>query len=256
MMAQWLTRMMSKMTGKSMPPGYPPNNAPNAAPNVEPWLNGWPEIYNDRVRAAFGRVPRAAFVGADMQQWATFDTALPIAEGQTISQPFVVALMTQALELQPGHRVLEIGTGSGYQTAILCELTTEYHRGQDEARGRNVWSVERYERLGQQAARPLYHLDYHPHLSIGDGAAGWPAAAPSAAVIVSAAASALPRPLWNQLAEGGRLVIPVGQPNQGQELWLVVKQERQMLRHSLGGVRFVPFISPILEDPEQRIELN
>jgi protein-L-isoaspartate(D-aspartate) O-methyltransferase len=252
MMAQWLTRMKSMMKDKRMSGGDPPHNTPSDAP----WLHGWPEIYDDRVRAAFARVPRAAFVGMDMQEWATFDTALPIDEGQTISQPFVVALMTQALELRPGDRVLEIGTGSGYQTAILCELTTAYDWERDEGRGHSVWSVERYERLAQQAARALYHLDYHPHLSIGDGAAGWPVAAPFDAVIVSAAAPALPRPLWNQLAEGGRLVIPVGPPDKGQLLWLVVKHGHRLMRRSLGGVRFVPFVSPILDDPAQRIELN
>jgi len=248
MVAQWLTRMMSMMRGKRMPQGFSPNNTPSDAP----WLNGWPEIYDTRVRSAFARVPRAAFVGADMQPWATHDTALPIDEGQTISQPFVVAMMTQALELRPGQRVLEIGTGSGYQTAILCELTT----ARDEVLGRNVWSIERFERLEQQAARVLYQLDYHPHLSIGDGASGWPMAAPYDAVIVSAAAPALPRPLWNQLAEGGRLVIPIGPSSGGQVLWLVVKQDRQLRLRSLGEVRFVPFVSPILDDPHQRIELN
>jgi len=248
MMAEWLARLMLKIRGERMPRGYPPNDMPTDAP----WLHGWPEIYDDRVRAVFARVPRAAFVGADLQPWATLDTALPIDEGQTISQPFVVALMTQALELRPGQRVLEIGTGSGYQTAILCELTT----AQNDVLGQNVWSVERYEKLGGQAARVLFDLGYRPHLSIGDGAAGWPFAAPYDAIIVSAAAPALPRPLWDQLADGGRLVIPIGDSSNGQMLWLVVKQQRQMLRRSLGGVRFVPFISPILDDYQQRIELN
>ncbi len=221
-------------------------------PADTPWLHGWPEIYDDRVRAAFSRVPRGAFVGSELQPWATCDTALPIEEGQTISQPFVVALMTQALELQPGLRVLEIGTGSGYQTAILCELTTRA----DEVRGQNVWSVERYPTLAQQAASVLNQLGYRPHLYLGDGAAGWPGACPYDAVMVTAAATALPRRLWHQLADGGRLVIPIGPANKGQVLWLVVKQGRKMVRRALGGVRFVPFISPILDDPEERIELD
>jgi protein-L-isoaspartate(D-aspartate) O-methyltransferase len=196
-------------------------------------------------------VPRAAFVGDEMQPWATRDTALPIDEGQTISQPFVVALMTQALELAPGLRVLEIGTGSGYQTAILCELNTR----PDEVCGQNVWSVERYGRLSQKAARVLHSLGYRPHLAVGDGAAGWHTAAPYDAIVVTAAAPALPRPLWDQLADGGRLVIPVGPSSRGQTLWLIIRQGRKMMRRSLGGVRFVPFVSPILDDPLQRIEL-
>ena len=237
-------------------PGNAPRNARGSssgdAPEDAPWLHGWPEITDDRVRAAFLRVPRAAFVGSEMQPWATCDTALPIEEGQTISQPFVVALMTQALELQPGLRVLEIGTGSGYQTAILCELTSR----PDEVRGHTVWSVERFATLAQHAANVLTFLGYRPHLTIGDGAAGWPHAAPYDAIMVTAAARALPRPLWNQLAEGGRLVLPIGLNEQKQTLWLVIKQEGQLLRRRLGGVRFVPLISPILDDPTQRIDLN
>jgi protein-L-isoaspartate(D-aspartate) O-methyltransferase len=235
-----------------MPRDYVPEDVPDDAPQEAPWLRGWPEIYDNRVRSAFGRVPRSAFVGEEMQPWATCDTALPIDEGQTISQPFVVALMTQALELQPGLRVLEIGTGSGYQTAILCELSTRL----DEIPGQNVWSIERYPTLAQQAARKLHALGYRPHLYLGDGAAGWPAAAPYDAIMVTAAAPALPRPLWDQLANGGRLVIPIGPVDAGQTLWLVIKQGRRLERRSLGGVRFVPFVSEILDDPQQRIELN
>jgi protein-L-isoaspartate(D-aspartate) O-methyltransferase len=177
---------------------------------------------------------------------------LPIEEGQTISQPFVVALMTQALELRPGLRVLEVGTGSGYQTAILCELTAR----EDHMPGGNVWSVERYATLANQAGKVLYALGYRPQLQVGDGAMGWPEMAPYDAIMVTAAASALPRPLWDQLVDGGRLVIPIGAANRGQMLWLVVKQGRQLVRRALGGVRFVPLISPILDDPLQRLELN
>jgi protein-L-isoaspartate(D-aspartate) O-methyltransferase len=248
MMARWLARMVAKVRGELMPHNPDSGHEPSDAP----WLHGWPEIHDNRVRAAFTRVPRTAFVGEEMQPWATRDTALPIEEGQTISQPFVVALMTQALELYPGLRVLEIGTGSGYQTAILCELTAR----PDEVRGQNVWSVERYPTLARQSASVLVSLGYRPHLFVGDGAAGWPPAAPYDAVIVTAAAPALPRPLWEQLADGGRLVIPIGPVNEGQTLWLVIRRGRQMVRRSLGGVRFVPFVSPILDDPYQRIEFD
>ncbi len=229
----------------------PQDDLPANETDEPPWLDGWPEIYDPRVRYAFTRVPRAAFVGEAMQPWATRDTALPIEEGQTISQPFVVALMTQALALQPGMRILEIGTGSGYQTAILCELTTT----SAQARGRNIWSVERYESLSRQAEIVLNELGYWPHLHVGDGAAGWPKNAPYDAILVTAAASALPRPLWNQLADGGRLVIPIGEPTEKQMLWLVGKRGSQVVTRMLGGVRFVPLISPLLDAPENRIEL-
>lgn len=244
MVSQWLARVKSLLGGELMPR--------RDAPNVAPWLHGWPEIYDTRVRAAFARIPRAAFVGVDMQPFASYDTALPIDEGQTISQPFVVALMTQALELSPGMRVLEVGTGSGYQTAILCELTAR----EDQVPGESVWSVERYQKLVTQSGQVLYALGYRPHLQLGDGALGWPEMAPYDAIMVTAAASALPRPLWDQLADGGRLVIPIGSANDGQKLWLVVKQGRQIVRRPLGGVRFVPLISPILDDPSQRIEVD
>lgn len=220
-------------------------------PVANPWDSGWPEIYDERVRRAFTRVPREQFVDAEMLPWATCDTALPIAEGQTISQPFVVALMTQALRLGPGTRVLEIGTGSGYQTAILCELTAE----PGVPMGRTIWTVERFPSLTEQAQVLLADLGYFPHYEVGDGAAGWPAAAPYEAMIVTAGAPAVPRPLWEQLAEGGRLVIPVGELDDGQELWRLTKDAGRMVQERLGPVRFVPLISPILRDPRQRIEL-
>jgi protein-L-isoaspartate(D-aspartate) O-methyltransferase len=153
--------------------------------------------------------------------------------------------------LQPGSRVLEIGTGSGYQTAILCELTT----AENEISGVHVWSVERNDTLSQEAARLLNGLGYYPHLATGDGAAGWPVGAPYDAILVTAAARAVPRPLWDQLAEGGRLVIPIGPANRHQTLWRITKYGRELVRQSLGGVRFVPFVSEILDDPRQRIEL-
>ena len=231
-----------------MPHDDPANDAAGDAP----WLRGWPEIHDTRVQAAFTRVPRSAFVGSALRPWATCDRALPIDEGQTISQPFVVALMTQALALQPGMRVLEVGTGSGYQTAILCELTAQV----DRVPGENIWSIERYDTLSAQAKRVLNELGYYPHLFVGDGAVGWFPAAPYDAIMVTAAASALPRPLWEQLADGGRLVIPIGPATEGQVLWLVVRRGRQLARRMLGGVRFVPLISPILDDPEQWIELH
>lgn len=244
MMARWLARVVAMVKGEVVPRSDLPDDAP--------WLHGWPEITDPRVRAAFTRVPRQRFVKKHMLRWATRDTALPIDEGQTISQPFVVALMTQALALQPGVRVLEVGTGSGYQTAILCELTAHA----DEVRGQRVWSLERYPSLAAQADAVLRGLGYRPHLAVGDGALGLPAAAPYDAIVVTAAAVALPRPLWEQLADGGRMVIPIGPEGGGQMLWLVIRQGRKMVRQRLGGVRFVPLISPVLDDPAERIEFD
>jgi protein-L-isoaspartate(D-aspartate) O-methyltransferase len=220
-------------------------------PIKEPWVEGWPEIYDDRVRAAFGRVTRERFVVAEMVPWATSDIALPIGEGQTISQPFVVALMTQALYLQPGTKVLEIGTGSGYQTAILCELTDV----PGQPLGSTIWSVERHVSLAEEARSLLGKLGYFPQIYVGDGAAGWPVAGPYEAIIVTAGAPAVPLPLWDQLAEGGRLVIPVGALDESQELWRLSKERGRMVQERLGPVRFVPLLSPILQDPRQRIEL-
>lgn len=215
-----------------------------------PWAERWPEIYDPRLRAAFARVPRGPFVPEPVRQWADRDAPLPIGEGQTISQPFIVAWMTQALALQPGERTLEIGTGSGFQTAILCELTAR----PGETPGLHVYSVERFPILSQQAATVLNRLGYSPHLLIGDGAQGWPEAAPYAAIIVTAAAAHLPRPLWEQLAEGGRMVIPLGADAESQSLWLLTKHSGQLHAENLGDVRFVPLVSPILHDPANWVE--
>jgi protein-L-isoaspartate(D-aspartate) O-methyltransferase len=191
-------------------------------------------------------------VDESLRRWVDRDAPLPIGEGQTISQPFVVALMTQALKLQPGDRVLEIGTGSGFQTAILCELVVLA----GGRKGETVWSVERFAALAQRAAEVLRQLGYAPHLLVGGGAAGWPAAAPYDAIIVTAAPSALPRPLYEQLRAGGRMVVPIGSTPDNQELWLVVREEGRLLRRPLGPVRFVPLVSPLLDDPSQVIELS
>lgn len=218
-----------------------------------PWENEWPEITDGRVRAAIARVPRAAFMPDDVRKWSHCDSAMPIGEGQTISQPFVVALMTQALRLNPGDTVLEIGTGSGYQTAILAELTTDEATGEGLP-GASVYSIERHVRLSTRAADVLNRLGYTPHLRVGDGALGWPSQAPFDAIILTAAPAYLPRPLWDQLAEGGRLVAPIGQAPDEQMLWLVQKVNGAMRRESIGAVRFVPMLTPLLDDPATRIE--
>jgi protein-L-isoaspartate(D-aspartate) O-methyltransferase len=210
-----------------------------------PWAQTWPEITDAALRAAFARVPRDLFVPSPVRQWARRDTPLPIGEGQTISQPFIVAWMTQALKRQPGEKTLEIGTGSGYQTAILCELT----RVAGEAPGRWVYSVERFPTLARQAAGTLNQAGYFPHLLIGDGALGWAEQAPFRAMIVTAAPAHLPRPLWEQLDEGGRIVIPLGAEAEIQSLWLIHKVQGQVGARNLGDVRFVPLVSPLLNDP-------
>jgi protein-L-isoaspartate(D-aspartate) O-methyltransferase len=205
----------------------------------------WPDVTDERVRAAFATVPREAFIAPELRQFAGDDAPLPIGQGQTISQPYVVALMVQALALGAGDKVLEIGTGSGYETAILCTLTAAPGRQV----GDNIYAIERLQQLAEQADQALHALGYWPHLRVGDGAVGWPEEAPFAAIIVSAAASHVPRPLWEQLAEGGRMVLPRGTGAENQELWLLHKRNGKMHIETLGGVRFVPFISPLLQDP-------
>lgn len=212
----------------------------------------WPDVTDRRVRAAFATVPRAAFIAPELRRFAADDAPLPIGQGQTISQPYVVALMVQALALNSGDKVLEIGTGSGYETAILCTVTGA-PGGQP---GDNVYAVERLPQLAEQAGAALHALGYWPHLRVGDGAAGWPEEAPFAAIIVSAAASHVPRPLWEQLAEGGRMVLPYGAHVDNQELWLVHKRRGAMQVDRLGGVRFVPLISPLLDDPANWAEFS
>jgi protein-L-isoaspartate(D-aspartate) O-methyltransferase len=217
-----------------------------------PWAQTWPEITDARLRAVFARVPREHFVPALVRSWADRDAPLPIGEGQTISQPFMVAWMTQALQLQPGDRTLEIGTGSGYQSAILCEMTT----GPGERPGVHVYTIERRQALSRNARVALNALGYYPHMHVGDGALGWPAAAPFDAVIVTAAPAHLPRPLWEQLKEGGRMVAPIGPTPDKQALWIIRKAGGRPHIRNLGEVRFVPFISPVLDNPDMWIDLR
>lgn len=210
-----------------------------------PKRNAWPDVWDERVRAVFAAVPRSAFIAPELRPCAGEDAPLPIGEGQTISQPYVVAVMVQALDLQPDDKVLEIGTGSGYETAILSRMTAS----EDRPLGANVYAIERLPFLAQSAAQALHAQGYRPHLRVGDGAEGWPEAAPFTAVIVSAAATHVPRPLWDQLAEGGRMILPVGDWEDSQELWLLRKRAAKMHIERLGGVRFVPLISPLLDNP-------
>lgn len=187
-------------------------------------------ITDRRVLAAMAKVPREFFVPAELRLQAYRNIALPIGDGQTISQPYMVGLMTQALALRPSERVLEIGTGSGYQTAILAELAAE------------VVSIERLPFFALQAKRRLEQLSY-PHIFIfaGDGTLGLPERSPYDAIIVTAGGPQIAPSLLNQLAIGGRLVAPVGSAEY-QTLQLVTRFEDGYHMHDLGGCCFVPLI--------------
>ncbi|HFC98501.1 MAG TPA: protein-L-isoaspartate(D-aspartate) O-methyltransferase [Thermosulfurimonas dismutans] len=187
-------------------------------------------ITDQRVLEAMRKVPRHLFVEEALRDQAYADYPLPIGEGQTISQPYIVALMTEALELKGEEKVLEVGTGSGYQTAILAELA------------RWVYSIERHSRLLERARRVLEALGYRNiFLRVGDGTKGWPEAAPFEAIIVTAAGPKVPEPLLEQLAEGGRLVMPVGD-EYSQYLVKVVKRGGTFHRQVLEPVRFVKLV--------------
>jgi protein-L-isoaspartate(D-aspartate) O-methyltransferase len=174
-------------------------------------------IYSRPVLRAMEKVERHLFVPKNFQRAAYSDQPLPIGEGQTISQPYIVAFMTEALDVQPDDRILEIGTGSGYQAAILGELASE------------VYSMEVLHRLGERADSILKALHYtNIVLRIGDGYQGWPEAAPFDAIIVTCAPTHVPQPLQDQLKEGGRMIIPVGE-NLTQELVLLVKRKGNFL---------------------------
>jgi protein-L-isoaspartate(D-aspartate) O-methyltransferase len=182
--------------------------------------------------AAMRAVPRHEFVPEDQRAWAYADTPLPIGHDQTISQPAVVAFMTQVIRPRPGLRVLEVGTGSGYQAAVLAET------------GARVWTVEIFRALADEARARLRRLGYERiQVRHGDGYAGWPEAAPFDAIVVTAGANSIPPPLIRQLAPGGRLVMPVGDPWTDQRLVLLEKDATGgIVSHDLLPVRFVPLL--------------
>ncbi len=189
------------------------------------------ERFSSRVMGAMGRVPRHEFVGPGVLAHAYDNGPLPIGWGQTISQPYIVALMTELAGVSKGCKVLEVGTGSGYQTAVLAEL------------GARVYTIEIVAALAREAAERLVRLGYDGvHTRLGDGYRGWPEEAPFAAVIVTAAAAdEVPPPLIEQLSPGGRLVIPVGGPYSAQDLLLVEKRaDGSVSERSLLPVAFVP----------------
>ncbi|MDD8031094.1 MAG: protein-L-isoaspartate(D-aspartate) O-methyltransferase [Acidobacteriota bacterium] len=187
-------------------------------------------IKDNKVLEAMGKVARHLFVPEEMKDLAYQDEPLPIGKGQTISQPYIVAFMTEALKLSGNEKVLEIGTGSGYQTAILAEIARE------------VYTVELIPELSRRAQSVLNELGYtNIHYLIGDGSRGWPEESPYEAILVSAAPATIPEPLVEQLKVGGRMIIPVG--TDFQELVLVTRKKEGWDEDRLIGVRFVPLIT-------------
>lgn len=187
-------------------------------------------IHNPYVLNAMRKVPRHLLVPGNVRQLAYADGPLPIGYGQTISQPYIVAFMTEAIDPKPGMKVLEIGTGSGYQAAVLGEIVGE------------VYTIEIVEPLGTKAKKDLEKLGYkNVHVRVGDGYKGWPEQAPFDAIIVTAAPEKVPQPLKDQLKEGGKMIIPVGSNTDTQELRLLEKRKGKIRTTSLLPVRFVPF---------------
>lgn len=187
------------------------------------------DIENKTVLDAMGEIPRHLFVPPALARHAYADQPLPIGNDQTISQPYIVALMTQVIEPEPSDRVLEIGTGSGYQAAVLSRIVSD------------VYTIEIVPELGNQAQRILKELGYdNVHVRVGDGYQGWPEEAPFDAIVVTAAPSKIPQPLIDQLAEEGKMVIPVGATTETQVLKVLTKQGGEIIEEEIAPVRFVP----------------
>jgi protein-L-isoaspartate(D-aspartate) O-methyltransferase len=206
-----------------------PNPDPRAQQMIDTQLRQR-GIRNERILQTMERVPRHEFVDERYQAEAYDDNPLPIGENQTISQPYIVALMLELLDPAPDHDILEIGAGSGYQTALLAELA------------RRVYAIERHPILAFRAKATLERLGYaNVVLEIGDGSVGLPAYAPYDGIVVAAAARSMPQKLFAQLKDGGHLVIPIGPP-EAQDLQLIKKQEGKPIITQKVGCRFVPLI--------------
>lgn len=187
-------------------------------------------LFHGATLQAMRKVPRHLFVPEDLRNMAYFDQPLPIGQGQTISQPYMVAYMTAAIHPKPGMKVLEIGAGSGYQAAVLAEIVDQ------------VYTIEIVEELGKEAIERFKTLGYdNIHTKIGDGYLGWPEYAPFDAIVVTAAPNEIPPPLIEQLKDGGRMIVPIGPAYMAQELQLVRKRGDKIITTSLFPVRFVPF---------------
>jgi protein-L-isoaspartate(D-aspartate) O-methyltransferase len=194
-------------------------------------------IRDRRVLEAMGSIERELFVPEKLSSRAYEDRPLPIGEGQTISQPYMVAFMTELLNLTGTERLLEVGTGSGYQTAVLGKLAAA------------VYSIEIIPKLSERAKVLLNRLGFdNVHLKVGDGFFGWEEQGPFDAILVTAAAAKIPEPLWRQLREGGRLIMPLGTEKQGQALVRVTKSNGKQVVEELTGVVFVPLTGAIRQD--------
>lgn len=194
-------------------------------------------VVDPQLLDAMLKVPRHLFVPENLVSLAYSDTPLPIGYGQTISQPYIVALMTDSLKVEEGFKVLEIGTGSGYQAAVLAEI------------GCQVFTVEVIKILADTAQERLKSLGY-PEINVrwGDGYFGWKEEAPFDSIIVTCAIDHVPPPLIEQLKEGGKMVIPVGPPYSLQTLWLFTKEKDQLTSENLGGVIFVPLLREVRDE--------
>jgi protein-L-isoaspartate(D-aspartate) O-methyltransferase len=189
-------------------------------------------IHDAKVLQAMRKVPRHKFVPDHLRKYAYADEPLPIGEDQTISQPYIVAYMTEKLEIEPGDKVLEIGTGSGYQAAVLAELTD------------SVFTIEIVDVLARRAEKTLKDLDYENiYVKSGDGYKGWPEHAPFDAIIITAAPTKIPQPLADQLRIGGRMILPLG--DFSQDLVLIQKNALGITQQTLLPVRFVPMTGEI-----------
>ena len=193
-------------------------------------------IKDERVLAAMAKVPREEFVSEKLRDQSYSDNALPIGHDQTISQPFIVAYMTEQLHLKPSDRVLEIGTGSGYHAAVLSELA------------KDVYTIEIIEPLAKEASARLARLGYsNAHVKAGDGYQGWSEVAPFDAIIVTCAPDKVPQPLTQQLKENGRMIVPVGSTMADQQLYLLEKKNGELAQTAILPVRFVPMVGEAMK---------
>ena len=229
-LAGWLAGLTGRGTAAPVvaAPGTDPFALARQRMVAEQLVRPGRDITNARVLAVMGRLPRHEFVPERLRQNAYADYPVPIGHGQTISQPYIVAFMTEQLEPKPTDRVLEIGTGSGYQAAVLSELVAQ------------VYTIEIVNELAQRAAADLKRLGHtNVHVRAGDGYLGWAEAAPFDAIIVTCAPERVPQPLTDQLKEGGRMIIPVGRA-WNQELVLLRKKGGKLEQHAVLPVSFVP----------------
>ena len=198
-------------------------------------------VKDKNVLEAMSRIPRHLYVRKSLRSRAYADHPLPIDEGQTISQPYVVALMTEALKLKPGNRVLEIGTGSGYQAAVLAEIVRE------------VYSIEIREPLAKKSRELLKDQGYkNVKVKYGDGYFGWEEHAPFDAIIITAAANHIPPPLIKQLKEGGKFILPLGSTTYYQTLTLITKRKDRIDMDQMGSVSFVPMIGEVRKERKKK----